>query len=186
MATPRELLGKIKQRTWALMIASGGEIDYRDAQRAAAQEVREAERQRKRSSAASTASPPSLEGITPANARQWLYAKLAEIAARLALSAALVDEPPPVIRKHTQDPEGNSGVSPELAPAPAAPNLSTPDKLEPSPPADQLVGGFAFGTATSELVDDREFHTSVQSPTTQNWRRSIEEADRRARSRWVG
>jgi hypothetical protein len=191
MASTRELLDKIKLRAWSLVIASNGDIAYADAQRAAAQEVREQERERKRTSAPAGASAPSLEGVTPANARQWLYDKLAEIAARLALSAHLVDEPPPVvIRKHVQDSEALPGQRPPSTRVDGEPPAAAPIKQtepEPEPPADQIIGGVVFGTAaTSERIDDREFHRSVQSPTTQNWRKSIEEAEKRARSRWMG
>jgi hypothetical protein len=179
MTTPRELLDKVKLRAWALVIASNGDIDYRDAERAAAKEIAAQERERKRSSvAAIAATAPSLEGVTPSTARAWLYDKLAEIALRLKAHVD-VDERPPQFKKHTQDPEVSrcrDTVAPPVAPKP---------EPEP-PPADQLVGGFAFGAATSERIDDREYHTSVQSPVTQTWRKSIEEAEKRRSTRWVG
>jgi hypothetical protein len=63
-------------------------------------------------------------------------------------------------------------------------------KPEPEPPADQIIGGiYGTTTATSELIPDSTFHTSVQSPVTQNWRRSVEQAERaeaRKRSRYIG
>jgi hypothetical protein len=129
---------------------------------------------------------PSLdrEGVTIANARQWLLDKLASIASRLKASAHLVDEPSPQIRPHTQD----RAVAADTArpPASAAPIK----KPEPEPPPDQLISGMIFGTiSTSERIADSEFHTSVQSPTTQNWRRSIEQAERpeaRKRGRFIG
>jgi hypothetical protein len=199
MATPRELLNKIKQRTWVLMIASGGDLDYADAQRAAAKEIAAQERELKRNSVATIASAPTPEGVTPGNARQWLYDRLAEISLRL--KAYIVDdEPPPQFKKHTSDPECLTTIvkrptsDPECLvattkrPTSDPGNLSTNDKFEPeSPPPDQIVGGVIFGTAaTSERIDDSEFHRSVQSPTTQNWRKSIELAEKRRSTRWVG
>jgi hypothetical protein len=184
MTTPRELLDKVKLRAWALVIASNGDIDYRDAERAAAKEVAAAERERKRRSVgASAAAAPSLEGVTPSNARKWLYDKLAEIALRLK-AHIVEDEPPPVIRKHTQDEIASPSSKDEPAAAPIPPS-----KQEPEPPVDQLIGGFAFGASTSERIPDEQYHTSVQSPVTQSWRQSIEANERRAEARkrgWIG
>jgi hypothetical protein len=174
MATARELLNKIKQRTWVLMIASGGDLDYADAQRAAARAIRDEERARKRNT---PLQQPQLNPgeVTVSNARQWLYDKLAEIALRLK-AHIIEDEPPPQFKKHTSDPEVYRGsTSTPVAPKP-----------EPEPPADQIIGGFAFGATTSERIDDSEFHTSVQSPVTQTWRRSVELAEKRRSTRWVG
>jgi hypothetical protein len=187
VSTTRELLNAIKLRAWSLVIASNGDIDYRTAERAAAQEIQAQERAKKRNAALqSCAAAPSLEGVTVSNARKFLYDRLAEIASRLALSAHLVDEPPQ-IRKHTQDPEGylqDCGRSPPRGGDPP----TSYAKPEPEPPADQASPVLIFGTttATSELIPDTSFHRSVQSPTTQNWRKSIEDAEKRARSRWVG
>jgi hypothetical protein len=61
---------------------------------------------------------------------------------------------------------------------------------EPGPPPEhQIIGGIFNPSPTSELIPDTAFHTSVQSPVTQTWRRSIEEAEKRARergSKWIG
>jgi hypothetical protein len=194
MASTRELLNKIKQRTWVLMIASGGDLDYADAQRAAAKSIAAEERAIKRTAPLATPQPNPGE-VTPSNARQWLYDKLSEIALRLKVSATLVDEPAPQFKKHTADPECLEATSKPPTSGPERlfaankrdpGNLVVASKLKPEPEPDPIIGGFAFGTATSERIDDSEFHRSVQSPTTQNWRKSIELADKRARSRWMG
>jgi hypothetical protein len=183
MASTRELLNKVKLRAWALVIASNGEIDYREAEKAAARSIRDEERQRKRNAAAQScaAAQPSMEGVTVSNARKFLYDRLAEIASRLKASVHIAEQPPPQFKKHTLD----EIASPSLKEA-AAPPIKQSEP-EPSPPPDQLIGGMIFGTiSTSERIDDREFHTSVQSPTTQNWRKSIEAAEKRTRTRWIG
>jgi hypothetical protein len=114
-----------------------------------------------------------------------LYDKLAEISERLKAAAHLTDEPPPQIRPHTDDPETRKASNSD------AKGVARKLEPEPEPPPDQLIGGVIFGTgvATSQRIDDREFHTSVQSPVTQAWRRSIEAAERaeaRKRTRWIG
>jgi hypothetical protein len=184
MASTRELLEQIKLRAWALVIQSNGDIDYRTAERAAAKEVAEQERQRKRSLAVQSCTAPSPEGVTVSNARKFLYDRLAEIASRLALSAHLVDEPTPEIRKHVEDPQGTNPDVP-------APSVTLPPSREPEePPPDQITGGFIFGTvSTHERIPDEQFHTSVRSPTTEAWRRSIEHNERaeaRKRGRFIG
>jgi hypothetical protein len=191
MATPRELLDQIKQRTWVLMIAAGGDLDYHTAQKAAAQEVRAQERSRKRSAAAPHHPYPTPGEVTPHNARKWLLDKLSEISQRLKASVHLADEPTPQIRKHVEDPEGYLQDCGNAPPRGGAPTANNGSYAKPEPPPDQLVGGFIVGTgvSTSERIPDSEFHTSVQSPVTQAWRRSLEQAERneaRKRSRWVG
>jgi hypothetical protein len=177
------------------MIASGGDLEWRDAQRAAAKEVAAQERELKRNIPLQAPQPNPGE-VTPGNARKWLYDRLAEIAVRLKVHI-VDDEPAPQFKKHVQAPEcsggrterppdpGNFKPSLELKPpAPSDPgNLSIVDKLEPEP--EPIIGGFASTTPTSERIDDREYHTSVQSPVTQTWRRSIELPQKRG-LRWIG
>jgi hypothetical protein len=188
MASTRELLDAVKLRAWSLVIGSRGEISFAEASRAAAQEIAAQERARKRSlaSQSSAAAQPSMEGVTPSNARKWLYARLSEIASRLKASASL-DEPPP-IRKHTQDEIASTSMKHEVAAPPVAP------KPEPEQPvADQIIGGVVFGTTTAQRIDPSEFAPSLRwgDRATDNWRRSIETNERIAkekaqRSRWIG
>jgi hypothetical protein len=188
VSTPRELLDRIKVRTWVLVIAGGGDISWAEAQRAAASEVRAQERARKRSAAVqSSAAAPSMEGVTPANARQWLTNKLAEIAERLKAAVDIVDTPSPQVRKHVDDPEGTRRRLPP-APAPVA------KQAEPDPPEHQVIGGiYGTTTATAERIDPSEYANSLRwgDRATDNWRRSIETNERIARekqmrSRYIG
>jgi hypothetical protein len=111
---------------------------------------------------------------------------MAVLAERIKASAGIATPTPapPEIRKHTDDPEGSLDAASKL-PAPSAPITE--------PPADQLIGIIANRSSTYELIDDREFHTSVQSPVTQAWHRSIElneriaaEREQRKRERMIG
>jgi hypothetical protein len=60
----------VRFKAWALVIASGGDITFAEAQRAAAKEASQ-ERERKR---ALQHSPPTTDGITVSNARATLLA----------------------------------------------------------------------------------------------------------------
>jgi hypothetical protein len=190
MATPREMLDRIRLRAWAVVIGSGGEVTFAEAQRAAAQEIAREERQRKRASdAAPMRALPS--EVTPSNARAWLTNKLAEIAARLAASAHLTEQTPPPVRKPHASDRGHVSRADKFPVA--APPIAPISKQDPEPePTPQIIGGVIFGTtSTAQRIPDSEYAPRFHDHVTENWRASIERNERIARekqqrSRWIG
>jgi hypothetical protein len=183
---------EIQRRSIFLRLASAAQrddgemIDRETAHRIASEQIAE---ERKRSKAAKPPVAIGAEGITVANSRQVFLARIATLAANIAATAGIVPSTPsaPVIRKHTQDP----GL--ELRRSSAETLVSAPINKQSEPPADQVIGIISNRTTTYQLIDDREFHTSVQSPVTQAWHRSIElneriaeEREQRKRERMIG
>jgi hypothetical protein len=174
-----------RRATWLRFLSAvpsqGDEvIDRQTATRLAAQQLRDERRASKRSALQQHSSTTE---ITVANAREVFLARLAALAERIKASAGILDQRDakaelPIVRAHTEDTA--LPVTSSVAP-------SAPINKQPEPPADQVIGIIASHANTYELIDDRFFHTSVQSPVTQTWRRSIEarerENERRERAR---
>jgi hypothetical protein len=176
--TPRQLLNAIRLKAIAAVIASDGDISYAEAKREATKQIAAENKNTDTRPAAQTPTNVSVH-----NARQVMMARLADVGRRISAVAGIEARASalavPVIRKvpHTSDPESNSTVAP-------LPNNKQPDE----PPEHQIVGGIFSGTSTATLIDDREFHTSLHDLTTQNWRRSLLENERRAKAagKWIG
>ena len=180
--TPRELMQAIRFRTWQLIIASGGEIDYATAERAAAKELAAQLRARKRSVTLQPATPAT-EAITVANAREVLLSRLAGIAARLRASAEFEQRAAPRVRKKTRSATPHTAPSP----VPSSPRkVNEQSDLQPEP----VIGVFTGRSFSTALrIDDSDFPCSLQSGPTQNWKQSIADNERRARerrARWIG
>jgi hypothetical protein len=186
------IAGEIRRRATRLRLISAmrGDaemIDPAEARLLAAREIA-AERRAKERSALQFAAAGTTEGITVANARQWLLDKLAGMAERLKATANIEVSapPPPQIRKHVLDPAGLSVA--DKSPAPSAPTNN-----EPEQPATEPIIGIYGTVSTAERIDDREFANSLRwgDRALEGWRRSLATNERIARekaerSRWIG
>jgi hypothetical protein len=184
--TPRELLNEVKRRTLLLAIASGGELSHDEAEREAARSVIAEQRAKPRSPSRGAANP-ARDGVTVATARQFLTDYLSALAERMKSRVEPHAASKPVrrvllSRPKITEPTVRAPVTFDTAPAVAP---------EPAPEQPPLLL-FASSSTAATLLDDSQFHTSLHSRTTQAWRRSIEENERRAterqrrRSLWVG
>jgi hypothetical protein len=174
--TPHAFVRAVKRRARELFLLSGGEIDFAEAEKRAAQQIAAEARA---SRTATHAAAPVESGITVANARQHLIARVMALSQRLAHPIARPPAPtsntPPTVLPHTSDP-----IAP-TTPAPVA------------PPDQPLVAIGIFVGASSpatERIDDAEFHTSLRfaDRATTNWRHSLEVNARiqQRNGRWIG
>jgi hypothetical protein len=174
--TPAAFLARVARRATQLRLASalfdgGAEIDDAEASRIAVQEIAAEMRQRPNSVRSFVADTADL---TVTNVRQFLLDKLSDMARRLS-SAPL------------PQPFGRSTPTPRPMSLRVRPLSKRSPKVEKAlaEPTASYVGAYSGGGNSAQLIPDAEFHTSVHSIPTQNWRKSIE-ANERKRGRYVG
>ena len=181
--TPRAFLSAVRLRAWALMIGTGGDLDYADAERIATREVAAQARRERAVTPRPPVSPPSGE-ITVHNAKAVFAARLEAISKRLRNPLVR----PPAASTHRESSDAPP-IAPRLAPSASRPKVTINKRPQPEPPANQIVGVFVGAAGTAELIGDEEFHPVLHDRATQNWRQSIADNERRARerqARWIG
>jgi hypothetical protein len=158
-----------------LFVLSDGEIDFDQAERAAAQEIIAEERRKPYSAHPYVA--PGERGITVKNARQVFIARVNAVAARL--------RNPVIPTKASAEAGGGLSATPKprVVPRPLSHRKITKQQVEPSPPPTNQVLIYDGNGSSPQRIADEEFHSSLQSPVTQNWRKSIERNERLARAR---
>jgi hypothetical protein len=171
----------VKARARLAFIATDGKVDFATLEAAAAKAIVAEERAKPRATAYAA---PNSGNITVANAREVFIARVQAVAARLAAPIT------PSVR-----PKGVTELA--FKPRPLTRKRQVEGKPEPAPasttaPAPEPTLIFTGRGTAAELIGDDQFHTSVIDLTTQAWRRSIEENERRVaeqlrrRSLWVG
>jgi hypothetical protein len=174
--TPDGFVRAVRRRARELFLLSGGEIDFAEAEKRAAQQIA-AEARASRTATHATAPPES--GITVANARQHLIARVMALGERMRnpiARPAPASNTPPTVLPHTADP---------IVP-------TTPTTVAPPDQPVVAIGVFVGSNSpASELIPDAEFHTSVRfaDRATDNWRHSIEvnaRISQRRRTTWIG
>jgi hypothetical protein len=167
--TPAAFLARVARRATQLRLASalfdgGAEIDDAEASRIAVQEIAAEMRQRPNSVRSFVADTADL---TVTNVRQFLLDKLSDMVRPQPFGRSTPTPRPMSLRVRPL-----SKRSPKVEKALAEPTAS-------------YVGAYSGGGNSAQLIPDAEFHTSVHSIPTQNWRKSIE-ANERKRGRYVG
>jgi hypothetical protein len=144
---------------------------------AAAQIAREAREEQAERRKQHRLVPPRVLNLR--NAKTALLAKISRMIENLS-----VPLPPPRVQVSSTEPVVSSKPLVQEQHPPAVTNDTELEQAFP------LV---IASTGSSEMLGDEQFHTSVHSPTTQAWRRSILENERRAqaleqrrRNYWIG
>lgn len=155
--TPRELLARIRRRSMELLIASGGSIEFEEAERQASLEVA--------ANARYAAKPRDDLARTQARslggAKQRLASALNAIASRM--TSAVIPASPPVPAMTAK--RGERAASPALVRPPAS--TATPEDPLLIYAGSNLTGG--------ERIPEETFKPHLRDRTTQGWRESIAE-----------
>jgi hypothetical protein len=171
VTTPRAFLSQVTRRTVELLISSGGSMDYASAERRAAMEVARSERLKPRATPLRPA-----HNAKPGSARARLMASLNAIASRMTGSSLPTASVVQTVRRER-------GISPDVSNTSLAPSSSSSEEPQPDEGLGMLLYSASNTGTGGQLIDDREYPIRYRDPTTANWRRSIEENERRARSR---
>jgi hypothetical protein len=165
---------RIRNRASLLQLLAGAQgNEPLDRPAALKQAARDIASERRRAKPSPTA--PAMDKLTPQTARRLFLAYLDTLGRRLRAA--------PPVRRNRLTPEAVN----------VRPHVEDPIAVAPPPapePASDPVLIFSSTSSTAQLVGDDQFHTSLHSPVTQQWRASLERHERmrveRGRGRWIG